>query len=634
MVRNWFQRYAPRLMAGLTLGALALGAVAPTAAAPFDGQRTTFADSSFSNVWARTDGENVRGGRSWYWGPNPWFDYAEFYRQGLNGLRTVQYFDKARMEINIPGDRSGPQQGVTNGLLVKELVSGRLQLGNDPFDADTRTPADVPVAGNPRNANPVAPSYASFAALATTDNGYRDPQRLGERVSTSLDRSGNLGARSDLAVPESTIVQYNTVTGHNIPQVFWDFMNLQGRIGVNGGVSTGPVVDWLFALGLPISDAYWVRAQVGSEQKDVLVQLFERRVLTYVPSNPAGYKVEMGNVGQHYFQWRYPHLGTPWAAPEPNIPLLYASNIDTGAHWELYQPNYNGGGNRITKGAQETVAYSWRRSWDPAQIRLLVDSRRSGPQFRQIYEFDVNAFYSGDFSPNARVRRISFINGDGQLPPSPDPLSPLGPGSTGDSPIAASEYNASVSPDGTMLAFVSERSGKPEIYLVPFSGRVTSQLTSRGCINETPTWSPDGRSIFWANNCDGDFEISRADIKYDYVDKYGVSASLTNIRQLTNNTSDDRFARVSPDGETMAFSTNRSGNWDIYFLNVADSSETAIMIGASNEEAPTWSSDGNMIAYASDSDGDYEIYTLLFGKPRHQQITDNTAQDRWPLWAQ
>jgi hypothetical protein len=35
------------------------------------------------------------------------------------------------------------------------------------------------------------------------------------------------------------------------------------------------------------------------------VQLFERRVLTYTPTNPAAYQVEFGNIGQHYHRWRY-----------------------------------------------------------------------------------------------------------------------------------------------------------------------------------------------------------------------------------------------------------------------------------------------------------------------------------------
>ena len=44
---------------------------------------------------------------------------------------------------------------------------------------------------------------------------------------------------------------------------------------------------------------------VGGVSKLVLVQVFERRVLTYTPDNPDGWKVEAGNVGLQYYEWRY-----------------------------------------------------------------------------------------------------------------------------------------------------------------------------------------------------------------------------------------------------------------------------------------------------------------------------------------
>jgi hypothetical protein len=231
------------------LAALALGAL-PANAAPFDGRRNQFADSAFGTVWRRTDDLSVRGGRSWYWGPGAWFDYAEFYRQSPNGLRTVQYFDKARMEINDPANRSF-QGGVTNGLLVVELVSGQLKKGNDPYDFDMRQAADVPVAGNPKNDNPNSPTYASFAGVATVNNGYRDANKLNQRVGTTIDKGGNLAFRQDLADahPETEIVQYNSITGHNIPRVLWDFLNLRGPFVEGGAVRQGTIVDWTFRDG-------------------------------------------------------------------------------------------------------------------------------------------------------------------------------------------------------------------------------------------------------------------------------------------------------------------------------------------------------------------------------------------------
>jgi Tol biopolymer transport system component len=53
------------------------------------------------------------------------------------------------------------------------------------------------------------------------------------------------------------------------------------------------------------------------------------------------------------------------------------------------------------------------------------------------------------------------------------------------------------------------------------------------------------------------------------------------------------------------------------------------------DEAPTWSPDGRQLAFASDRDGDFEIYILNVGDGVIvQQVTQNTAQDRWPIWAQ
>jgi hypothetical protein len=613
------------LLALVVAGSAALSSQ-PASAAPWS-NRGQFADSGFRDAWARADAEQVRGGRSWYWGPGPWFDYAEFYRQGVNSLRTVQYFDKARMEINNPGDRSY-QNGVTNGLLVKELVSGRVQLGNDPYDYDERGAADVPVAGNPLVDNPNAPSYRSFASVASIDNGYRDPNRLGQRVESFLDKGGNISIRSDLSRAETEIVQYNANTGHNIPRVFWDFMNLQGAVLENGQVRQGPVVDWTFAMGLPISDAYWTRAKIGASERNVLVQLFERRVLTYTPDNPAGYQVEMGNVGQHYFQWRYPHLGQPWAAPDANVPLLFASDVDTGGkYWELY---FQGAGGRVrlTNEQAESVAFSYRRSYEPRETRILIDSRRSDNTHRQVFELNVPAF-AQDFSSPVSTRRISYTDGK-PVPPNAPYQGYLPNGS-------ANDFNASYSPDGTKIIFVSDRNGRPELFITNAQGNSPSQLTTDGCLAQVPTWSPDGRTIYWERKCgDGPYTVMRADLAYGDDRGYGVYATLLNISELTSNSSgDNRFPRVSPDGRQVVFTSYRDGNAEIYLMNSDGSGQKRLTNNAAEDEAATWNAAGTQLAFGSTrEDGRYKIYLMDASGNNVSRYSNTGGNDRWPLWAQ
>ena len=44
---------------------------------------------------------------------------------------------------------------------------------------------------------------------------------------------------------------------------------------------------------------------MAGQQQDVLIQCFERRCLTWTPTNPEGWKVEAANIGRHYYVWRY-----------------------------------------------------------------------------------------------------------------------------------------------------------------------------------------------------------------------------------------------------------------------------------------------------------------------------------------
>src|SRR5207248_1642725 len=82
------------------------------------------------------------------------------------------------------------------------------------------------------------------------------------------------------------------------------FMTATGPIEVNGTIQTGPVFDWLSTMGYPITEPYWVRARVLGQDQWLLVQAFQRRVLTYNPANAPAWQVEMGNVGRHYYDWR------------------------------------------------------------------------------------------------------------------------------------------------------------------------------------------------------------------------------------------------------------------------------------------------------------------------------------------
>ena len=62
---------------------------------------------------------------------------------------------------------------------------------------------------------------------------------------------------------------------------------------------------WTFTTGLPISEAYWAQVRIAGKPETVLIQAFERRVLTYIPTYAPAWQVQMNNAGQQYYEWRY-----------------------------------------------------------------------------------------------------------------------------------------------------------------------------------------------------------------------------------------------------------------------------------------------------------------------------------------
>lgn len=187
--------------------------------------------------------------------------------------RLVQYFDKGRLELN-----QARGQTVTSGLLANEMITGRMQVGDTRFE--TRAPAAISVAGDPDN---LFPQYK--------DLGVPPPPapQVGAPVQTELVPGGSRPAANVPPDAAAAIATTDSVTGQPIPRMFADFRN---RMGTQ-------------VIGLAITQPYWVQVRIGGVERRVLMQAFERRVLTYNAANPDPFKVEFGNVGQHYYRWRY-----------------------------------------------------------------------------------------------------------------------------------------------------------------------------------------------------------------------------------------------------------------------------------------------------------------------------------------
>jgi Tol biopolymer transport system component len=154
------------------------------------------------------------------------------------------------------------------------------------------------------------------------------------------------------------------------------------------------------------------------------------------------------------------------------------------------------------------------------------------------------------------------------------------------------DSSASYSPDGTHLAFRSDRSGANEIWVSKSDGTEPKRTTHfDGPMTGSPRWSPDSKSVAFDSRVTG-----RADI-------YVVNSASGEPVRITNgilNNSDNVVPSWSHDGRSIYFSSNRTGQWQVWRHSLQNGSETQITtLGGFNGVE---SEDGSSLYYVRDMD--------------------------------
>lgn len=89
---------------------------------------------------------------------------------------------------------------------------------------------------------------------------------------------------------------------------------------------------------------------------------------------------------------------------------------------------------------------------------------------------------------------------------------------------------------------------------------------------------------------------------------------------ITNNKSDDRTPKWSPDGSTIVFASNRESNWEIYTVNIDGSGLKRITENEADDRRPSWHPDGEMILFESNRSERNELYTISLLSKKTQKI--------------
>ena len=148
------------------------------------------------------------------------------------------------------------------------------------------------------------------------------------------------------------------------------------------------------------------------------------------------------------------------------------------------------------------------------------------------------------------------------------------------------ELQPQYSPDGRRIALVSGRAGSGnDIWLANADGSNLTRLTrGPGRAQGYPGWSPDGRSIvFDSRSEDG------------HVDVWTIGASGSGLRQITHDPKDDIVPSFSRDGRFVYFTSNRTGRYDIWRVPAGGGTEEQVTHEGGH--FPFESADGRTLYY-------------------------------------
>lgn len=191
---------------------------------------------------------------------------------------------------------------------------------------------------------------------------------------------------------------------------------------------------------------------------------------------------------------------------------------------------------------------------------------------------------------------------------------------TGEVPLTTHEAKDDApawSPDGQRIAFRSDRSGDPEIYIVGPDGSGLTRLTDSPGKDYNPAWSPDGSRIAFTSLRNG---VPRQ--------VFVMDADGGNVEQLTDNGRWSDFPSWSPDGQQLVFQSQFANPPDekIVRLDLATGEETPLYSGF----APSWAP-GDRILFA-DWEGHDDLYLHVGDALGNEFIPSWSHQDPEAIW--
>ena len=181
---------------------------------------------------------------------------------------------------------------------------------------------------------------------------------------------------------------------------------------------------------------------------------------------------------------------------------------------------------------------------------------------------------------------------------------------------------------GPQIAFVSDRTGSPQIWLMDVDGSNLFQVTKMAGGACQPSWAPDGSRMIFISPCQAEFD------EYSGSALFMIDPDGRNLTPVLGSRNGDFDPKWSPDGSQILFTSLRNNTPQVFILNLDDNQITPLAVEGFKNLHPQWNMDGSKVVFISTRDGPYQVWTM--NPDGTEQTRFSRSGEQWdfsPVWS-